>query len=439
MAKQNEHAPAIAAPPKIGTQATRQGSDDSPIQNDLNTASINNGQGQIEEEAIQQQSDHLDGSNNTHPGLRHHQARKRAKGRGHITTNELDKSRDMNRFSGYEGGKSTNNGGSSNGVSVSKLPGQGNGSGNGSYCDVGDVAIIVPGSFSSVPLNAAATATVLPSTTLPFKKRHLESCEPAVAEAKTCKIKKSRHRSSDQDPLKSSNAKLTGSIVTTRRWRAFSHSSSSPTSSLSTGSLCRPSSSKSKRKNKSNNTRRLSKHRPDQHDHTHVPNKMSSSGVPTTRKRKTSSASLTTTTCDTPSQETIPSTIATALEDTNKTSKKQHLESSSTATPINTSSGNDQRLHSSTGEAEPVGIENTNQNMPPPSSPKPNQSRQLRPAPYYYYIDHSQDGDESPSTPVWHPLRVPSFVIKVRRFDSFFYAILCLYIEIISYTNSIFF
>ncbi|KAL7466755.1 hypothetical protein ACHAXS_007112, partial [Conticribra weissflogii] len=41
-------------------------------------------------------------------------------------------------------------------------------------------------------------------------------------------------------------------------------------------------------------------------------------------------------------------------------------------------------------------------------------SRELRPAPYYYYIDHSRDRDEDPTSPLSQPLYAPNFAAKMH-------------------------
>ena len=44
----------------------------------------------------------------------------------------------------------------------------------------------------------------------------------------------------------------------------------------------------------------------------------------------------------------------------------------------------------------------------------PAEDRELRPSPYFYYIDHSHDVDEDPFTPLSPALSVPNFIIKLH-------------------------
>ena len=41
-------------------------------------------------------------------------------------------------------------------------------------------------------------------------------------------------------------------------------------------------------------------------------------------------------------------------------------------------------------------------------------TRPLRPAPYYYYVDHSRDADDDALTPLTPALSVPNFVTKLH-------------------------
>mmetsp|Transcript_22498 Transcript_22498/g.47396 ORF Transcript_22498/g.47396 Transcript_22498/m.47396 type:complete len:560 (+) Transcript_22498:243-1922(+) len=42
------------------------------------------------------------------------------------------------------------------------------------------------------------------------------------------------------------------------------------------------------------------------------------------------------------------------------------------------------------------------------------ENRELKPAPYFYYIDHSQDIDDDPLAPLFKPLSMPNFLMKLH-------------------------
>ena len=46
--------------------------------------------------------------------------------------------------------------------------------------------------------------------------------------------------------------------------------------------------------------------------------------------------------------------------------------------------------------------------------PSHRESRELKPTPYFYYIDHSRDADEDPLAPLSPALSVPNFVFKLH-------------------------
>ena len=60
-------------------------------------------------------------------------------------------------------------------------------------------------------------------------------------------------------------------------------------------------------------------------------------------------------------------------------------------------------------------VSNENNAMKNNASSSPSQSiqRELKPDPYFYYLDHSQEKEEDPMVPLVRPLHSPSFVIKV--------------------------